>query len=190
MPTPTPVRLTYAQWAARPETTRIEELIHGELVVSPSARATHQLVVQRLVRRFGDVADARGDFTVPAPFGIRAGEATVVEPDLVYFLRNRVDFDLDQHTVTTPPDLVVEVLSPANRRHDLVRKREIFERHGVREVWYVDIDARRIEQVVLGAEGRYGRPAVHEDGMTVASSVVDGLIVDVTDVLRVLPRMP
>ena len=81
----------------------------------PSARATHQLVVQRLTRRLGDVADARGDFTVPAPFGIRAGEATVVEPDLVHFLRDRVDFDLDQHTVTTPPDLAVEVLSRRSR---------------------------------------------------------------------------
>lgn len=177
-------RLTYEQWAARPETNRIEELIDGELVVSPPARAVHQSAVGELHARFLAHARDRGDLTLPAPFGIRAGERTVVEPDVVYFLAERVDFDGQQHTVTTPPDLVVEVLSPSNRAHDLVRKRRIFEQHGIREAWFVDTEARRIEQLVLGGDGRYGTPVVHEPGQAVSSMAVPDLTVAVADVLR------
>lgn len=180
-------RLTYEEWEARPETNHIEELIDGELVVSPSARFVHQSAVAALAARFFEHARERGDATVPAPFGIRAGERTVVEPDVVYFLGDRVDFDDQDHTVTTPPDLVVEVLSPSNRAHDLVRKRRIFEDHGIREVWFVDTDAQRIEQVVLGADGRYGTPVLHELGDTVRSSAVPLLAVAVTDVLQTDP---
>lgn len=176
-------RLTYEEWAARPETNRIEELIDGELVVTPPARAVHQSVVTELLVRLHANAATRGDFVVPAPFGIRAGERTVVEPDVVYFLADRVDFDQQQHTVTTPPDLVVEVLSPSTRSHDLVRKRRIFEQHGIAEAWFVDTDARRIEQVVLGDDGTYGTPVVHEPGASVTSVAVPGLAVTVDEVL-------
>lgn len=176
-------RLTYEQWAARPETNRIEELIDGELVVTPPARAVHQSTVGEVFARFRTHARGRGDLVLPAPFGIRAAERTVVEPDVVYFLGDRVDFDQQQHTVTTPPDLVVEVLSPSTRSHDLVRKRRIFEQHGVAEAWFVDTDARRIEQVVLGDDGTYGTPVVHEPGAAVTSVAVPGLAVTVDEVL-------
>lgn len=175
-------RLTYEEWAARPETNRIEELIDGELVVTPPARAVHQAVVTRLLVHLHANARAQGDFVVPAPFGIRAGERTVVEPDVVYFLGDRVDFDQQQHTVTTPPDLVAEVLSPSTRSHDLVRKRRIFEEHGIREAWFVDTDARRVEQVVLDVDG-YGTPTIHEPGASVTSAAVPGLAVTVDEIL-------
>jgi Uma2 family endonuclease len=42
------------------------------------------------------------------------------------------------------PDLVVEVLSPSNRRYDLRDKRLIYHEAGVGEVWFVDGELRRI----------------------------------------------
>lgn len=176
-------RLTYEQWAARPETTHIEELIDGELVVSPMPRVVHQLAVSALTSIMLQHARDRGDLVLGPAIGIRTGQATVVIPDVVYFLADRVDFDDQQHTVTTSPDLVVEVLSPSNRAHDLVRKRRLFEQHGIREAWFVDTDAHRMEQVVLGADSTYGTPVVHERGHVVASRAVPGLEVAVDEVL-------
>ncbi|HEX9766352.1 MAG TPA: Uma2 family endonuclease [Nitriliruptorales bacterium] len=174
--------LTFEEWATRPETSRIEELIDGELVVT-EPRWNHQVVVLAIGAALREHAQRVGDGVVPAPFGIRTGERTVVQPDLVYFRRERIDFAGSDHRTTSAPDLVVEVLSPSNRAHDLVRKRRIFEQHGIREVWFVDVDAPRIEQLTRGAEGSFGRPIVHEPGDTLTSTAIEGLTVDVAGVL-------
>jgi len=34
-----------------------------------------------------------------------------------------------------PPDLAIEVLSPSTIEHDQVRKRQVYERHGVPHLW-------------------------------------------------------
>jgi len=183
MATSAPRLLTFEEWEARPETNRIEELIDGELIVNPPARWGHQEAVGELLVAMRNHAKAHGDGVVPAPFGIRAGERTVVEPDLVYFVGERRDFDSRTHTTRTPPDLVVEVLSPSNRSHDLLRKRRIFEEHGIREVWFVDWEAGLIEQVAIGDAGRFGPSAMHGAGDTLTSTAVPGLDVDVSTVL-------
>jgi Uma2 family endonuclease len=51
--------------------------------------------------------------------------------------------------VEEPPDLLIEVLSPSNRGHDLLTKRALYARAGVREYWLVDPDARTVEIVSL-----------------------------------------
>jgi Uma2 family endonuclease len=48
-----------------------------------------------------------------------------------------------------PPDLLIEVLSPSNRGHDLLTKRALYARAGVREYWIVDPDARTVEILAL-----------------------------------------
>ena len=40
------------------------------------------------------------------------------------------------------PDLAVEVRSPGTWRYDVGRKRELYERHGVRELWLADTASR------------------------------------------------
>jgi Uma2 family endonuclease len=42
------------------------------------------------------------------------------------------------------PELVLEVLSPSNRRYDLRDKRLIYREAGVGEVWFVDAERRQI----------------------------------------------
>jgi len=182
MATSAPRLLTYEDYDARPETNRIEELIDGELVVS-EPNWGHQQAVFRIGMMLLAHADAHEDGVVPAPFGIRAGDRTVVQPDLVYFRGDRIDFTPTEHRTTTPPDLVVELLSPSNRSHDLLRKRRISEEHGIREVWFVDWEAGLIEQVSLGTDGRFGPSVMHGAGDTVASTAIDGLAVDVSTVL-------
>ena len=58
------------------------------------------------------------------------------------------------------PDLVIEVLSPSNRGHDLLTKRALYARAGVREYWIVDPEARTIEILALD------RDALHLVGVS------------------------
>jgi Uma2 family endonuclease len=47
------------------------------------------------------------------------------------------------------PDLLIEVLSPSNRGHDLVTKRALYSRAGVREYWIVDPVSQTVELLTL-----------------------------------------
>jgi len=44
---------------------------------------------------------------------------------------------LDDRGCLVAPDLVIEMLSPATAAKDLKIKRELYERHGVKEYWIV-----------------------------------------------------
>ena len=56
------------------------------------------------------------------------------------------------------PDLIAEVVSEGNRRHDEVRKRRLYARHGVAEYWVID-PALETVKVYRKPEGGYERVA-------------------------------
>jgi len=45
--------------------------------------------------------------------------------------------------------LIIEVLSPGNSRHDLVRKKELYEEFGVKEYWAIDPDTKETTGFLL-----------------------------------------
>ena len=72
-------------------------------------------------------------------------DESTVEPDLLIVSAERF---LHIITLTAacegPPDLLVEILSPSNTRHDLETKRELYARHGVPMYLIVDADAESV----------------------------------------------
>ena len=72
--------------------------------------------------------------------------ADLVQPDLLVLLPDS-QARLVRRGIEGPPDLLIEVLSPSNRAHDQVRKRQLYARGGVREYWIVDPEQRVIEVV-------------------------------------------
>ena len=50
------------------------------------------------------------------------------------------------------PDLVVEVISPSNRAHDVRRKRVLYARAGIREYWLIDPQRRSLEILALDGD--------------------------------------
>ena len=64
-------------------------------------------------------------------------------PDVFFIRQERVPMPLPKEFEGVP-ELVVEVLSPSNRRYDLRDKRLIYREAGVGEVWFIDAELRRI----------------------------------------------
>lgn len=66
-----------------------------------------------------------------------------VQPDIIVVLNQnkRINIDDDGH-IHGVPDMIVEVLSPGNKDHDLIRKKDLYERFGVKEYWAVDPETR------------------------------------------------
>ena len=134
----------YPDLAALPGDQTRYEIIDGELFEMPSPTSVHALAIAALVRLLMPVLDRLGGLWLTAPLDVFFAGADPVQPDLLVLLpgsRARVV----RRGVEGPPDLLIEVLSPSNRAHDQVRKRQLYARGGVREYWIVDPEQRMIE---------------------------------------------
>lgn len=179
-----PTRLSVDEWLELPEDQRCE-LVEGEIIVSPPPSLDHQRAVRDLLRALDDHARAYGGEAFVAPLGVRLSDDTALEPDLL-FVSSPDRYG--PRIVEGPPDLVIEVSSPSTRRYDLLRKRRLYERFGIPEYWFVDLDAERIEVYAFGPDGNYDAPTLTPRGGTVTSRAVPRLTVAVDEVLPTSPE--
>jgi Uma2 family endonuclease len=158
MSAPVASGLTYDDLSSFPDDHLRRELIDGELFVTPSPIARHQLAVIHLCHALAAHAKEHGGIVLPAPMDVVFSHSTVVQPDVVFLgPAQAARLDLDG-PVDVLPDLVVEVSSPSTRRLDLIKKRGLYEREAVPEYWFVDLEAEQVDVHRLDATGRYGAP--------------------------------
>ena len=97
----------------------------------------------------------------------------VVQPDLLFVSDERAHLLLGGDNVLGAPDLVVEILSPATAGRDRTLKRALYARHGVKEYWLVDPDARTVTVLGLGA-GDFEVVGTYGQGQTMSSPTLSG----------------
>ena len=181
-----PGTATYADYWATPEDERWE-LIDGVLyhmAATPSTK--HQDVSQNLIGLLRPhIIRHRLGALYNAPYGVQLPDQSVVEPDLLFVSATR------RHIITArccdgAPDLVVEVLSPSNPRHDLVRKRELYARHGVPEYWmlepYAEILHALTAPIAVAGVGEYMAETLYRPGDTLTTAAIPGLAIAVADI--------
>lgn len=167
--------VTFAEYRALPDDGPRYELIRGELIEMPAPKATHQRVAFRLAIALQEHVEARGLGEVfIAPFDVRLSGYSGVQPDIL-FIRAENIARVGEDYVDGPPDLIVEVLSPSNRRVDLVRKRMLYADYGVPEYWTVDPNLGAITINVLDGD-HYIERAVRAGAVT--STVLPDLELD------------
>ena len=105
----------------------------------------------------------------------------MVEPDVLYVRPGNAG-RVEVRFVRSAPDLVVEVSSPSTRRLELVRKRALYERFGVPEYWYVDLEADRVEVHRLEGE-RYVVPQLRSRHERLETPLIPGFGIAVGDLL-------
>jgi Uma2 family endonuclease len=130
------------------------ELDDGVLIVSPAPSNRHQLVVSRLQMVLG--AACPPEFLVLTGPGVNVNRFQHRVPD-VAVIRTE---SFEQMYQVEPPVLAIEVASPRTRLYDLGRKKEVYERFGVRSYWIVDPDGERPSLTVFELRrGRYAQMA-------------------------------
>lgn len=176
--------LTHDDLLAMPEDRRHRhELIGGDHFVSPAPQIAHQQVVGDLHLALRAWADPRGAMVLLGPTDVRFSHDTVLEPDLLVMTADTAGRLDDDRAVTVTPELVVEVSSPSTRSHDQVRKRRVYEQHGVRTFWFVDREALTVSVYELGDDDRYTTTVLDRAGLLTAGGL-PGLEVPVAEVLR------
>jgi Uma2 family endonuclease len=130
------LRLTADEYLSLGETSDRYELIHGTVVMSPSATPRHSEVALRIIQQLLAFADRAGAARIFAETDVRFPGETVYRPDVIAYRGGRLPDEVGHLDV--PPDLVIEVLSGGTKMLDLVTKRDDYDRFGVAEYWVVD----------------------------------------------------
>ena len=153
MPGPATIRYTYQDHQSIPEDHRRHEIIDGALYVTPTPRLNHQFVARNLMGLLDAGAREHGLGMVVGPITVHLHDELVLEPDLVFVRADRMDIADPEGDVHGPPDLVVEILSPASTEsYDRNLKRKRYLENGVAELWLVDIDERSVDIWRPGAD--------------------------------------
>jgi Uma2 family endonuclease len=181
MATEPKTQYTYADLEGFPDDNLRREIIDGELIVTAAPVTRHQQVVMTLAGELYQCVKACGGRVFPAPTDVFFSDTNVVEPD-VLFVRPEHAAKVERKFVRSASDVVVEVSSPPTRRLELIRKRRLYERFGVPEYWYVDLEADRVEVYRLEA-GSHGPPRLLVRGDTLESPQATGFALAVDELL-------
>ena len=144
MATEPKTRYVYEDLASFPDDRLRREIIDGELIVTAAPRTRHQAAVLQVGAALLAYSQRQGGTPYIAPTDVYFANDTVVEPD-VLFVDKANTTKVEEMLIRGAPNIVVEVSSPSSIRIDLVRKLELYQRFGVPEYWYVDLEADRVE---------------------------------------------
>ena len=80
----------------------------------------------------------------------------------------------------------MEIRSPSTANRDWTTKRQLYARHGVKEYWIVDPDARTVTLMLL-TEDSLDVSGILGEGDTLESSVLAGFSAAVAEIFRSVP---
>ncbi len=183
MTVPNPhIKFTYEDYVNTPEDKRYE-LLDGELIMTPAPAEIHQRIATLLGWKLAQFVSENGAGRVyVAPFDVVLSNTDVVQPDLLFISNARVHI-VTAANVQGAPDLVVEILSPSTAERDRTLKRRLYARHGVREYWIVDTEARKVV-VSLLRDGGFEVVGTYGMGATLTSPTLRGFELSVDDIFR------
>lgn len=183
-------RYTYADYLIWRLQERVE-LIKGYIVeMSPATRRRHQEILSTIGTFFIIGLDRDMCQTYYAPFDVRLirnkGKAdheidTVVQPDICIVCDQS---KLDEYGCIGAPDLIVEILSPGNKKHDEVSKFNLYEENGVKEYWIVDPESKSVKVYVLQSEKYKLIDYYENEGRMIPVNIFDDLEISYDDIFR------
>lgn len=171
----------YLQW----EFSERVELIRGFIrKMSPAPNLSHQSVLYNLTVAFDFNFRKKPCRVIFAPFDVRLPipsakkDSTVVQPDIFVTCDSA---KLTDSGFNGAPDLMVEVISPNNSKHDLITKFNLYQEAGVKEYWIVHpID--KILSVYTLQNGKYIGLQPQSDGEKIKSPLFPELNIELDDV--------
>ncbi len=176
--TRTKPRPTYEDYLNIPGDDRYE-LINGEFVLVGAPNIPHQTVSMGFSLELGIfVRDGDLGLVFHAPTDVILTDSegvNVVQPDLIFVSRER-EHIITRANIQGAPDLLVEILSPSTGRLDRTTKRDLYARHGVKEYWIADPEARTVV-VMLLKDGEFESVGGYGMEDTLTSPTLEGFSV-------------
>ena len=129
------------------------ELIKGELLTMPLPKPVHGQVTANLLMLVGQYVKANrlGRVYSESGYHIESDPDTVLGPDVSFVTQDRID-DAVEGYYQGSPDLVIEVLSPGDRRGRVEHKLCLWLESGAKSVWLVNPRRRTVEVCKLNGD--------------------------------------
>jgi len=131
--------MSYEEYLALPDESRIIEWVDGEAIFYMPASTSHQKLVLLLALLLGFYVNKfRLGQIMVAPYEVKlwpGGPSR--EPDVLFIGQDRLG-SLSRQRFDGGPNLVIEIISPASVTTDRVNKFREYERAGVNEYWIID----------------------------------------------------
>lgn len=127
-------KCTYEDYLKIPDDKRCE-LINGELLMTPSPTPRHQQITGKLEfilrafvteKNFGEIFDA--------PCDIYLDNENVVQPDILFISKGKSGI-IGEKNIQGAPDLVIEIISESSVYRDMVQKKRLYAKFGIKEYW-------------------------------------------------------
>jgi Uma2 family endonuclease len=153
------------------------EVVENQLYMSPAPNRIHQrlsAVIFDALFHFVEKNYLGEVYHAPTDVFIEH-EKNAFQPDIL-FVSNSNRHLLSNRGIEGAPDLVVEILSPNNDTHDSVKKRGVYERCGVKELWLVDPDIHS----AYGLELKNGKYKLISEPSKIISFIMFDLTIDLT----------
>jgi Uma2 family endonuclease len=155
------------------------ELIEGEVIDMAPIGTRHASAVKRLNALLSTAA--RGLAIVAVQDPLRLSDSSEPEPDLM-LLRPRADFYAQAHPGPADVLLLIEV-SDSSVAYDRGIKLDLYARHGVTEVWIVDLDNKTVH-FFRGCDGvRYTDITASETPRATPVAALPGVTIDLSGLL-------
>ena len=124
------------------------QLINDAIIMSPAPNTPHADVQNEIFNAlYVFVKRQKAGKVYCAPVDVYLNAKNVYQPDIFFIGKERSDI-IQERGIYGSPDLIIEVLS-ADRKYDLVIKKEVYEASGVKEYWVVDPQTKWCEGFVL-----------------------------------------
>jgi len=115
------------------------QVIENVLYMSPAPSFNHQDVVSEILTQIRlATGKSKVGKCVASPIDVFLDSENAYQPDIVFIKSTSLSIIKEDGKIYGVPELIVEVLSTGNREHDLIKKKMVYERCGVKEYFIVD----------------------------------------------------
>lgn len=159
------------------------ELIEGEIIDMPVPGSRHSAMDMRLVELLVQAVGRRA--LVRPGGGIHLDSMSLPAPDFSLVVR-REDYYVERHPTAAETFLVIEV-SDTRLSFDLGRKRALYARRGVTELWVVDVKRARLHRFRQPSGDEYLDAAVLEAPRTMSIEKLPDVTLDTSSLFGASP---
>jgi len=173
-------KYTYQDYLKTPDDKRYE-LINGNLTMSPAPITKHQIILITLV---GELfmwlkTNPIGKVMV-APVDVYLDEENLVQPDILFISKKREKI-ITEKNIQGAPDLTIEIVSQSSIHRDMVEKKSLYEKFGVKEYWLVYPDEELVEIYEL-KNNSYKLYKTFSKDETLETPLLKGMKIDLKEV--------